>query len=258
MLEYFQHDERPGKPLALAHRGFSLDGLENSLAAFRAAAELGFVHLETDVHTTADGVLLVFHDQTLDRVTDSTGKISELTAAEVSQARIGGIEPVPTLVELLEAVPNAKLNLDVKDSGSVETLAALIEEHGLHHRVLVASFSDKRRRAVLKRLSRRTASSGGMLTTAVFVLFGGLLPDRMLRRILRDVDVFQVPRNYGRLKVVTAARVARAHRLDVQIHVWTINDAPTMHKLLDLGVDGIVSDRADILREVLEARGDWL
>ncbi|MDQ5862898.1 MAG: glycerophosphodiester phosphodiesterase, partial [Actinomycetota bacterium] len=95
----------------MAHRGFSREGLENSMAAFRAAVELGYDYLETDVHTTSDGVLLLFHDDTLDRVTDGRGRISELTAAEVSTARIGGREPVPLFDDLLTAFPAARLNL---------------------------------------------------------------------------------------------------------------------------------------------------
>ena len=108
----------------MAHRGFSRDGLENSMAAFRAAVELGFRHLETDVHTTADGVLLLFHDETLDRVTDGRGRISELPAETVARARIGGAEPIPLFEELAAAFPDVRFNLDVKDWNSVDTLAA--------------------------------------------------------------------------------------------------------------------------------------
>ena len=134
----------------MAHRGFSRDGLENSMAAFRAAVELGFRHLETDVHTTADGVLLLFHDETLDRITDGRGRISELPAETVARARIGGAEPIPLFEELAAAFPDVRFNLDVKDWNSVDTLAAAIERFGLHDRVLIASFSDRRRRAVLQ------------------------------------------------------------------------------------------------------------
>ena len=156
--------------MAMAHRGFSREGLENSMAAFRAAVDLGYRYLETDVHTTSDGVLLLFHDETLDRVTDGAGRISELTAAEVAAARIGGREPVPLFDELVAAFPGIRLNLDVKDWNSVRSLAAGIERHSLHDRVLVASFSDRRRRAVLKLLSRPVASSAGIVTNTLFFL----------------------------------------------------------------------------------------
>jgi glycerophosphoryl diester phosphodiesterase len=249
----------------MAHRGFSLAGLENTLAAFRAAVELGYSHLETDVHTTSDGELFLFHDRTLDRVTDGHGKIHDLTAVEVRRVRIGGTEPVPTFDEVVAAFPQARFNLDVKDWHSVPSVVAAIERYSVHDRVLIASFSDRRRRAVLKQLSRRTASSAGTMANALFLVRAPLLsapvlgsPARAaLRRALRDVDALQVPVRYRAIPVVTAGFVRRAHRLGLYVHVWTINDPAEMHRLLDLGVDGIVSDRADLLKDVLQARGQW-
>ncbi|WP_197515831.1 glycerophosphodiester phosphodiesterase [Arthrobacter sp. U41] len=245
----------------MAHRGFSPDGLENTMAAFRAAVELGFRHLETDVHTTADGVLLLFHDETLDRVTDGRGRISELTAETVALARIGGAEPIPLLAELATAFPDVRINLDVKDWNSVDTLAAAIERYSLHDRVLIASFSDRRRRAVLRQLSRPAASSAGMVSNALFVLLGPVLPAPLLRltagRALRGVQALQVPVSYGGVTVVSPGFVRRAHLHGLQVHVWTVNDPAEMHRLLDLGVDGIVTDRADLLKAVLQERGRW-
>jgi glycerophosphoryl diester phosphodiesterase len=245
----------------MAHRGFSREGLENSMAAFRAAVELGYRYLETDVHTTSDGVLLLFHDDTLERVTDGRGRISELTAAEVAAARIGGREPVPLFDELMTSFPEVRLNLDVKDWTSVKSLAAGIERHQAHDRVLVASFSDRRRRAVLKLLSSPVASSAGVMTNSLFVALGPLLPAawlrRVLRRPLRDVHALQVPVRYGAVRVVTSGYVRRAHNLGLAVHVWTINDPAEMRRLLDLGVDGIVTDRADLLKQVMQERGEW-
>lgn len=235
------------------------------MAAFRAAVGLGYRYLETDVHTTADGVLLLFHDAALDRITDSTGRIADLTAEEVSRARIGGTEPVPTFDELVAAFPGTRFNLDVKDWHSVRSLADAIERHAVHDRVLIASFSDRRRRAVLRRLSRRTASSAGTSANAAFVALSPLLAvpglhswvRAVLRRVLRDVDALQVPVRYRGIPVVTPGFVRRAHGLGLHVHVWTINSPAEMHRLLDLGVDGIVSDRADLLKEVLQSRGAW-
>lgn len=231
------------------------------MAAFRAGVELGFRYLETDVHTTADGVLLLFHDESLDRVTDGNGRVAELPAADVAKARINGREPIPTFDELVTELPEARLNLDVKDWGSVHSTAAAIERHQVHHRVLVTSFSDRRRRAVLKLLSRPVASSAGVASNALFTLLGPVLPRRvfrrLMRRVLRDVHALQVPVRYGRVPVVTAGFIRRAHDLDLVVHVWTINDPGEMHRLLQLGVDGIVTDRADLLRDVLQVRGQW-
>jgi len=254
-----------GARVAMAHRGFSREGLENSMAAFRAAVELGCRYVETDVHTTSDGVLLLFHDSSLDRLTDGTGRISGLSAEEVSRARIRGTEPVPSFDELVAAFPDARFNLDVKDWHSVRSLAAAIERDGVHDRVLIASFSDRRRRAVLKLLSRRTASSAGIVTNGLVVLLGPLMAVRgagslvraALGRALRGVDALQVPVRYKSVPVVTPGFVRRAHQLGLYVHVWTVNEPAEMHRLLDLGVDGIVTDRADLLKDVLQSRGEW-
>lgn len=262
ILPYFLRPDGASRPLALAHRGFSPDGLENSAAAFRAAVDLGITHLETDARATADGTVLLFHDDTLDRVTDSRGRISELGAEEVSRARIGGREPIPLLEDILREFPAARLNIDVKDRHTVAPLAAVIERCAAHDRVLITSFSDGRRRAVLRRLDpgnqgRRTASSAGILCTAAFTLLGPLLPVRWLAKILHDVDALQVPVRYGPLRLLTPGFLRRARRLGLQVHVWTINDPAEMKRLLELGVDGIVTDRADLLKKVLQKRGQW-
>ncbi len=262
-LPFFANPDAAGNqlPIAMAHRGFSLEGLENSKAAFRAAVELGYRYLETDVHTTSDGVLLLFHDDTLDRVTDGRGRVSELTAAEVAKVRIGGREPVPTFDELVPELPGIRLNLDVKDWSSVNSTAAAIERHRVHDRVLITSFSDRRRRAVLKLLSRPVAASAGVASIALFTFLGPVLPGPafrwMMRRVLSGVHALQVPARRGGIEVVTPGFVRRAHGLGLVVHVWTINEPAEMRRLLDLGVDGLVTDRADLLKEVLTERGGW-
>lgn len=244
-------------PVAIAHRGFSLDGLENSLQAFQAALDLKYSYVESDINTTADGVTVVFHDSTLDRVTDQNGVIAQLPYSEVGKARIGGREPIATLREFVAALPGAKFNIDVKDQGSVVPLADLIEEWGLHDRVCVASFSGKRRRQVLSRLSRPVASSPGKSHLAAYFFLSPWLPRPLTRFLMRQVDVLQIPRRHGNLELVTAASVRRAHRLGLKVHVWTINDPAEMHQLFELGVDGIMSDRADLLADVMRQRGYW-
>lgn len=244
-------------PLAIAHRGFSPDGRENTLPAFRAALDLGYQYLETDLNTTADGVTLVFHDATLDRVTDQSGAIAELPYAVVSRARIGGREPVPTLRELFQALPGANFNIDVKDARSAANLAALIEEFGLHDRVCVASFSDMRRREVLRRLSRPVACSPGKKLLVAYFALQAWAPAPVMRALMRAADVLQIPTRHKNLELVTRRSVARAHRAGLKVHVWTINEPAEMHRLLDLGVDGIMTDRADVLAGVMRERGYW-
>ena len=245
------------QPLAIAHRGFSLDGLENSLAAFKAALELGYQYLEMDLNATSDGIAMVFHDATLDRTTDHDGVIAELPYSVVGKARIRGRAPIATFSEFVAALPTARFNIDVKDAGSVGPLAAAIEKYALHDRICVASFSDKRRRQVLARLSRPVASSPGMRLLVMYFLLSPCLPGRFTRHLMRDVDVLQIPRKFKGLNLVTGRKVRRAHKLGLKVHVWTIDDPAQMHQLFDGGVDGIMTDRADLLAEVMRQRGYW-
>jgi glycerophosphoryl diester phosphodiesterase len=247
------------RPLAFAHRGGAyhpdIEGLENTLAAFAHAVELGYTYLETDVHVTSDGVLLAFHDTVLDRVTDRTGQISDTTYAEVQQALIGGRERVPTLAQLFDAFPHARFNIDLKSAGAVEALAAFVEERDAWDRLLVGSFSARRMAAFRRRTRGRVATSAHPLEVAAFVLS----PSARLARWLtggRPVAL-QVPHRQGRLLVASAGLVRRARAAGVQVHVWTVDDPIEMNTLLDRGVDGIMTDRTDILRDVLRARGQW-
>ncbi|MHA7175037.1 glycerophosphodiester phosphodiesterase [Arthrobacter sp. Sr24] len=245
------------QPLAIAHRGFSGDGLENSVVAFKAALELGYQYVETDINTTADGVAMVFHDASLDRTTDKQGIIAELPYSQVSQARIGGQEPIATLEEFIVALPEARFNIDIKDAGSVAPLIAAIEKYGLHDRICVASFSDRRRRAVVAGLSRPVASSPGKPLLMAYFLLISWLPSRLARFFMRGVDVLQIPTSYKGQALITTATMRRAHSLGLKVHVWTIDDPAEMNRLFDLGVDGIMTDRADLLAEVMRQREYW-
>jgi glycerophosphoryl diester phosphodiesterase len=240
-------------PLAIAHRGFSLNGLENSLAAFAAAVDLGYRYIETDARATRDGVVLAFHDSTLDRVTDRTGRVADMAWADVRGARIAGLEPIPRLEEVLHTWPDARVNLDVKDGATVAPLARVIDRAAAHDRVCVASFSDRRRRDVGRRISAPVATSAGRATIARFWATASIHAVAPLA--LRDVDCLQVPERVGRVPLVTDRTVAAVHAVGKQLHVWTINDERSMSRLLDLGVDGIMTDRADLLRDVMAGRG---
>ncbi|HWC20815.1 MAG TPA: glycerophosphodiester phosphodiesterase [Flexivirga sp.] len=256
---FFDHPD----VIAMAHRGFTNGpgAPENSLPAFAAAVDLGFRYVETDVHATVDGTLIAFHDDRLERVTDGSGVIAERPWSVVRQAKIAGTQEIPTLDMVLESWPELRVNIDCKAESAVQPLVEVIERHRAHDRVCVASFSDERRRAVLRRLSRPVATSGGRSVISRFVV-GGRTPAwariPLGQNALRDVDCLQVPRAAGRIRVVTDASLRRAHNAGVQVHVWTIDDETQMQELLDLGVDGIMTDRADRLRDVLVARGQWV
>lgn len=241
-----------GRPIAFAHRGGAEVHPENTERAFRHAVDLGFTHLESDVHVTRDGVAIAFHDERLDRVTDTVGVIAEMDWSAVRRARVDGTEPIMRLEELFEAFPEARLNLDPKTAAAVQPLADTILRANAVERVMVGSFSDRRIEAVRRLVGDRLAvSAGPRQTTAI------LLRSRGVPTAARWFHALQVPVAMRGVPVVTKRLVAHAHRQGTQVHVWTINDDREMHRLLDLGVDGIMTDRPETLRSVLIERGDW-
>ncbi|MER7645000.1 glycerophosphodiester phosphodiesterase [Streptomyces sp. NPDC126522] len=244
--------DHPG-PIPFAHRGGAADGLENTVFQFRRAVELGYRYIETDVHATADGKLVAFHDETLDRVTDGAGRIADLFWSDVSHARVAGKEPVPLFEELLETFPEVRWNVDIKAEPALRPLLALLERTDSWNRVLVGSFSEKRVVRAQHLAGPRLATSFG--TRGVLNLrlrsWGAPLPVR------RSAVAAQVPEEQSGVPVVDRSFVRAAHARGVQVHVWTINEADRMHRLLDLGVDGIMTDHIDTLREVMVERGVW-
>lgn len=246
-----------GWPLAFAHRGFSSAGAENTMAAFAAAIELGFGYLETDVQTSADGVLMVFHDDTVDRVTDGSGRVDELTFEQLRALRVAGREQIPTFEELLLAWPDVQLNVDAKDKRSADLLALAIRQHGAHDRVLVAAFDESSTKRVLRASGGTVAWSAGSRTAALSVVLGALGLLWLIRPRLANLTALQVPVHHGPFRILTRGFIRRAHAAGVQVHAWVIDDPAQMRELLDLGVDGLMSDRADLLAEVMAERGSW-
>lgn len=249
----------PGGVLAFAHRGGAyhpeIEGLENTLAAFKHAVALGYDYLETDVHVTGDGVLLAFHDSVLDRVTDQQGAIADLSFEEVRQAMVGGREQVPTLAQLFDEFPEARFNIDLKSDGAVPALAAFVAEREAWDRVLVGSFSRPRLNEFRRLTNGRVPTSASPLEVALFrFLPSGRLADRLTGR---RVAALQVPHRRGRLTIATRGMVRRAHAAGRPVHVWTVDEPDEMRRLLDKGVDGLFTDRTDLLKDVLTERGEW-
>ena len=236
-------------PVAFAHRGGAGAHPENTMRAFRHAISLGYRYLETDVHLTRDGVLIAFHDSRLDRVTDAQGSIQDLSWDEVSSARIGGTDPILRLDDLLGALPNARVNIDPKTDRAVEALAVMIQELGVEDRVCVTSFRRRRTRRVKALVGSGLCTGGASLATLATMVGIGR------RLFTRGVDVLQVPPSVGPITIVDRRFVERAHRWGLHVHVWTIDDPCEMARLLDLGVDGIMTDQPTVLRDVFAARG---
>ncbi|AIV37586.1 glycerophosphodiester phosphodiesterase [Streptomyces sp. R1] len=244
--------DRPG-PLAFAHRGGAADGLENTLRQFRRAVEAGYRYIETDVHATLDGKLVAFHDATLDRVTDAAGRIADLPWEKVRHARVAGAEPVPLFEELLETFPEVRWNIDVKAEPALEPLLELIRRHNAWDRVCVGSFSEARVVRAQRLAGERLATSYGTRGVLGLRLRSWGLP----AALRRSAVAAQVPEVQSGVRVVDHRFVRAAHARGLQVHVWTVNDPDRMHRLLDLGVDGIMTDHIDTLRKVMEDRGVW-
>ncbi|WP_030420907.1 MULTISPECIES: glycerophosphodiester phosphodiesterase [unclassified Streptomyces] len=245
--------DHPG-PLAFAHRGGAADGLENTLRQFGRAVEAGYRYLETDVHATRDGRLVAFHDATLDRVTDGSGRIGALTWQTVRRARVAGVEPVPLFEDLLDAFPEARWNVDVKEEAALTPLLELIARTGAWDRVCVGSFSEARVVRAQRLAGPRLATSYGTRGVLNLRLRSWGVP----AALRRSAVAAQVPEVQSGIQVVDRRFVRAAHALGLQVHVWTVNEADRMHRLLDLGVDGIMTDHIDTLRGVMEDRGVWV
>ncbi|MEV7450916.1 glycerophosphodiester phosphodiesterase [Streptomyces nigra] len=245
--------DHPG-PLPFAHRGGAADGLENTALQFRRAVEQGYRYIETDVHTTRDGRLVAFHDATLDRVTDGAGRIADLPWAEVRQARVAGREPVPLFEELLETFPEVRWNVDLKAEPALHPFLELIERANAWDRVCVGSFSEARVARAQRLAGPRLATSYGTRGVLNLRLRSWGVP----AALRRSAVAAQVPEAQSGVQVVDHRFVRTAHARGLQVHVWTVNDPERMHRLLDLGVDGIMTDHIDTLRKVMEDRGVWV
>jgi glycerophosphoryl diester phosphodiesterase len=243
-------------PVGYSHRGFSPDGAENSIAAFQAAVDLGYTHLETDARATADGVAIAFHDPMLDRVTNHTGRLLELTWPQVRQARILGREPIPLLEEVLGGFAAARFNIDVKSDAAIGPTLDALRRTNSWHRVRLAAFSHRRVAALRRSAGPAVASALSPQEVLALKLGRTRLPAGLAGSAELPAAA-QVPLGSAALPLITRRFVAAAHRLGLQVHAWTINTRPEMTALFDLGVDAIMSDRADLLREVLTERGAW-
>ncbi|MDR6613360.1 glycerophosphodiester phosphodiesterase family protein [Leifsonia sp. 1010] len=237
----------------IAHRGLALDAPENTLLAFLRALSAGATHLETDIHASADGVAVIAHDPDLARVAGRNVQVGQLTMSELRRIDLGHGQGFCSLAEALDAFPQARFNIDVKDARAAAPAVAAIREARATDRVLITSFSSERRRAVADALPG--VASSPAVAEFLPALIGarlGIAP--LVRRALRGFVAVQVPERRGPLRIVTRRSVERVHAAGAEVHVWTVNDPADMVRLLDLGVDGIVTDRCDVLTTVVTSR----
>jgi glycerophosphoryl diester phosphodiesterase len=245
-------------PLAFAHRGGALladnEGIENTTLAFQNAVDLGYRYLETDVHTSLDGVVYAFHDVELTRMTGTVSAFRDLDSDGIDAIMVGGREPIPRLAHLLATFPEARFNIDVKADDAVDPTLAVLRQADALDRVCLTSFSaDRLRRLRAGAPTVPTCFSPGEIALLRFA------PFRWLQSYGRRHGgaCVQVPLRSGRVTVATPELVRRAHAIGIPVHVWTIDDPAEMRYLLDIGVDGLMSDRVDVLRDVLRERGEW-
>ena len=246
----------PAPPRVLAHRGLALEAPENTLLAFSKAIAVGVTHLETDVHASADGVAMVSHDPDLSRLVGRKVAVGQLTSHELRRIALGAGQGYCSLAEALDAFPDAKFNIDIKAASAVAPTVAAIRDAKAADRVLIGSFSAARRLAAVRQLpgvATSISARGAIAAVRAARSRNGLA---IVKRVLRDVGAVQLPLSILRMSTMTPRTIAAFHAAAVEVHVWTINDESEMDRLLDLGVDGLVTDRADLGMAVLRRRAD--
>lgn len=244
-------------PRVLAHRGLvapraaAAGVAENTRAAFGAAVDAGAVYLESDCRLTADGEVVLFHDAELRRVTGDPRQVSQLTLRELSalMSERGGLL---TLEQALDEFPRARFNVDVKAAEAADPAGRIVAPHA--HRVLITSFSDAHRLRALRSAAAagaRPATSPGQRGIATLLAAVASRSRRAEARALDGLDALQIPERQGPIRVLGPRLIDAAHRASVEVHVWTVNDPAHMTALVARGVDGIVTDRADLALETL-------
>lgn len=254
MLGPMRYGEEHG-PLAIAHRGGVAMGPENTLATFERTTALGVRYLETDVQTTRDGDPVCFHDATLARVTGAPGAVAEHSTRSLRRLRVDGSEPIPTLAEAMGSFPDTRFTIDLKDEASGPALVTLLQHNpSWAARVCIAGAWSNRLLRVQRAVPDVTTALGWRALTTLIAASRSYA--RPPARVASGTFA-HVPLRLGRVPIYAERIVRRAHALDIRVAVWTVNDRLTMVRLLEAGVDAIITDHPDLLREVLIARGEW-
>lgn len=235
----------PSPPRVLAHRGLASGAPENTLLAFLKALGAGAKYIETDVHASVDGVAIISHDPDLQRVAGRPDRIDQLTAAQLRAVELGAQQGIPSLRDALDAFPDARFNIDIKSDAAIAPTVDAILRARATPRVLVTSFNGRRTEAAARRLPG-VATSASMLRTALVLLAVTVGLRRVAVRALAPVDALQVPERWHGIRVVTPAMMKAAAAAGVEVHVWIVNSPGDMRRLVQMGVTGLVTDRADL------------
>lgn len=237
---------------AFAHRGGALEAVENTMEAFAHAAALGYRYIETDVQVTSDGVVVIFHDDVLDRLTDLTGLVSDRTWDELSNTLVHGAGKIPRLEDALTAWPDMRFNIDAKTDDVAAPLCAIAREDNLD-RLCLASDNDKRVTYIRDEMGVGACTAAATRETVRF--FAAALMGLKPRACAGNC--FQVPTHAYGIPFLTLRQLSRAREVGKPVHVWTIDEPAEMGRLTEIGVDGIMTDRPAQLRDVLKERDLW-
>jgi len=241
-------------PLAIAHRGGAGLAHENSLVAFSLASALGLRYLETDIRVTRDGHLVCFHDETLDRVTSATGPVRSKSLGELRALRINASEPIPSFDEALDTFPEQFFTVDLKDQFAIEPLVKSLQRKGVAERVCIAGAWDGWLGHIRREVPQVTTALGWRSLTALLSCARtGLRPPKSLA----TGPFAHVPIKLGRVPIFVERLVAMSHDIGVRVVTWTVDEPVVIRRVLDAGVDAIITDRPDVLREVLVSRDQW-
>lgn len=237
---------------AFAHRGGGLENPENSQRAFAAAVAMGYRYIETDVQTTADGMVMIFHDDDLSPLTNSEGVIADLTYSDVQAARIKGTEPLMTLEEALVNFPETRFNIDIKTDHALEPTLELVSRMDVLDRVCLASFSGQRLARIRARFGGAACTGGGPGDVAGLKFASWGLPF-----LSSSCNCAQVPVSEYGIPIPTRRFISHCNQRGVAVHVWTIDAPEEMRRFIRLGVNGLMTDRPSVLKNIAQEEGVW-
>lgn len=252
-LQYLSPEFRPGAVRVLAHRGLATSSDENTIQAFQDALLSGADYIESDIQVTSDGVPVLFHDDDLLRVANRSERIDELTLEQLQQISMPGGGRIPTLEQALVELPDARFNLDFKVARAISPAVTVINQLEAQNRVLVASFSETRRKSACEQLAGEIASSAGSIRVVWLFLAHQIRFDRLFGLIAKPVSALQLPTKVAFMRFAKRSFIRRAHKHGLEVHFWTINSAEEMSELILMGADGLVTDRADLARQISDS-----